>query len=207
MSENQAATPFRTQVKLFFRKPEAVDASAFAPLFQRWIQKQALEGLLIDVADYRHVFEGPGVVLIGHESDYAIENRFGRLGLLYTRKRHADADLATHLRLALRLALAACQQIEWETSFIPALKFRTTELEIRFADRLNYPNKPDTFARVEEPLTAAIGDLYGAHGFSVEPVIHDRRYLFTAAVYGEDEVEVGELLQNLKAPIQKPVQK
>ncbi|MFN8560709.1 MAG: hypothetical protein U0703_03535 [Anaerolineae bacterium] len=98
MSENQAATPVRTQVKIFFRNPEAVDTSAFAPLFQRWIQKQALEGLLIDVADYRHVFEGPGVILIGHESDYAIENRFGRLGLLYTRKHHTDTDLAAHLR-------------------------------------------------------------------------------------------------------------
>lgn len=203
MSANQPATPFRTQVKIFFRNPEAIDTSAFAPLFQRWIQKQALEGLLIDVADYRHVFEGPGVILIGHESDYAIENRFGRLGLLYTCKRHTDVDLATHLRQSLRLALAACQQIEWETSFIPALKFRTAELEIRFVDRLNYPNKPGTFARVEEPLTAAMGDLYGTHGFSVEPVIHDRRYLFTAAVYGEDEADIAELLQNLKAPVQK----
>ncbi|MFN8560710.1 MAG: hypothetical protein U0703_03540 [Anaerolineae bacterium] len=66
-------------------------------------------------------------------------------------------------------------------------------MEICFADRLNYPNKP-TPAQVEEPLTAAMSDLYGAHGFSVEPGIHDRRYLFTAAVYG-DEIEIAEMLQ------------
>lgn len=195
--------PFRTQVKLFFRNPDAVDVSAFAPLFQRWIQKQMLEGLLIDVADYRHVFEGPGMMLIGHDSDYAIENRHGRLGLLYTRKRQSDPDLPTQLRNSLRLALAACQQIEWETSFIPGLRFRTTELEIRFADRLNLPNKPGTFAQVEDDVTSALGELYGTHAFSLEPVIHDPRYLFTVAAYGEDEVDIAELLQNLKATVQK----
>lgn len=195
--------PFRTQVKLFFRNPGSVDVAAFVPLFQRWIQKHTLEGLLIDVADYRHVFEGPGVILIGHESDYGIENRFGRLGLLHTRKRQVDADLATQLRSSLRLAIAACQEIEWETSFIPALKFRTTEMEIRFADRLNYPNKPGTFLQVEDAITAALTDMYGSHGFSVEPVIHDKRFLFTVAVYGEDEVEIAELLENLKAPARK----
>ena len=203
MNEAQNMNPIRTQVKFFFRNPAAVDVAAFAALFQRWIQKQTLEGLLIDVADYRHVFEGPGVMLIGHDSDYSIENRHGRLGLLYTLKRQTDADLPTRLRTSLRLALTACQQIEWETSFIPPLKFRTSELEIRFADRLNFPNRPGVFARVEEDITAAVGDLYGEHSFSVEPVIHDPRYLFTVAAYGEDEVDITGLLQNLKAPIEK----
>lgn len=193
--------PFRTQVKFFFRNPWDADAAAFTPVFQRWIQKHTLEGVLIDVADYRHVHEGPGVILIGHESDYAVENRFGRLGLLHTRKRQVDADLPTQLRNSLRLALAACQQIEWETAFIPALRFRTAELEIRFADRLNYPNKPESFGKIEDALTAVLGELYGSHHFSLEPVFQDKRYLFTVSAYAEDEVEIAELMRNLKAPV------
>ena len=62
--------PLRTQVKFFLSNADAVDLAAFAPVFQRWIQQKSLEGQLVDVADYRHVFEGPGVVLIGHDSDY-----------------------------------------------------------------------------------------------------------------------------------------
>ena len=60
--------------------------AAFSGVFQGWIQRKALDGQLIDVADYRHVFEGPSVVLIGHDGDYTIEKRDGRLGLLFTRK-------------------------------------------------------------------------------------------------------------------------
>src|SRR5689334_21079722 len=41
---------------------------------------------LIDVADYRHVHHGPGIVLIGHEADYSIDNTNGRLGPRYNRK-------------------------------------------------------------------------------------------------------------------------
>lgn len=202
-SEVQPMIPFRVQVKFFFRNPEAVDTAAFTPVFQRWIQQKTLEGLLIDVADYRHVQDGPGIMLIGHESDYAIESRFGRVGLLYTRKRQADPDLPTQLRNSLRLAVVACQQIEWETSFIPQLTFRTDEIEIRFADRLNFPNTPATFDRVESEVSAALSDLYGAHSFSLEPMILDKRYLFTLAAYGDDRIPLDELLQNLKAPLHK----
>src|SRR5690554_2580873 len=121
--------PFRTQVKFFLENPDNVDLSLFMGVFQRWIQRRALEGLLIDVADYRHVFQGPGIILIGHESDYAMESRDGRLGLLYTRKRQTDADLGAQLRAALRLALAAAQLLEAEPAFEPRLKFRGDEIE------------------------------------------------------------------------------
>src|ERR1041385_3049369 len=98
--------PFRTQIKFFLENPGRLDLSDVAAVFQRWIQQKALDGLLIDVADYRHVIEGPGIVLIGHESDYALENRDGRLGLLYTRKRQLQTDFQSQLRTSFRFALA-----------------------------------------------------------------------------------------------------
>ena len=54
----------------------AQDADGFAilkliPVYHRWIQQNALEDLLIDVADYSHVPSGPGVMLIAHEGNYA----------------------------------------------------------------------------------------------------------------------------------------
>src|SRR3954465_5689913 len=67
--------PLRTQVKFFLTTAEGVanadgiDLAAFAPVFQRWIQQKSVEGQFVDVADYRHVFEGPSIVLIGHDSD------------------------------------------------------------------------------------------------------------------------------------------
>ena len=58
-------------VKVFAKAP--VDLAAAIPVFHRWIQEGACEELLIDVADYRHVPAGPGVVLIGHEANYSLD--------------------------------------------------------------------------------------------------------------------------------------
>lgn len=171
--------PLRTQVKFFLDSQTPVDLSIFSNVFQRWIQQKALEGQLVDVADYRHVHNGPGILLIGHDSDYTIETRDGRLGLLYTRKRQVDADLASQLRASVRLALTACRLLEAEAAFQPRLKFRADEIEFRFADRLQLPNKPESFELVRDDLRAVLEDLYGDDGVIIRPVQHDPRYLLT----------------------------
>src|SRR5688572_24423113 len=170
--------PLRTQVKFFLDNPESVDVAASMGVFQRWIQQSALNDMLIDAADYRHVFEGPGMVLIGHYSEYALESRQGRLGLLYTRKRRSDPNLQEQLRTSFRLALAAAALLETETVFDPRLKFRTDEVEIRFADRLNLPNKPESFDLVKNDLQTVLAELYGDRSIQLAPVAQDDRYLF-----------------------------
>ena len=66
------------RVKIFAR--ESVDLGAAIPVFHRWIQDRVCPEMLIDVADYRHVPNGPGVVLMGHEASYSLDNTKGRLG-------------------------------------------------------------------------------------------------------------------------------
>jgi len=199
--------PLRTQVKFFLTTAEGVanadgiDLAAFAPVFQRWIQQKSLEGQLVDVADYRHVFEGPSIVLIGHDSDYTIENRAGRLGLLYTRKRQTDPDLPTQLRTSIRLALTAARLLESEKSFTPRLKFRGEEFELRFADRLQLPNKPESVALVRNDLSAVLTELYGEDGAYALPVKQDTRYPLTFKIKADEEVSLTDLL--LRQPVGK----
>jgi hypothetical protein len=199
--------PFRTQVKFFLSNPQGAKLSTFSSLFQRWIQQQALEGMLIDVADYAHVFEGPGVVLIGHEADYAIENKGSRLGLLCTRKRQPDPDLPAQLRTTIRLALMACALLETESSFRPRLKFRTDEIEIRFADRLRLPNRPETFDLVKDDVRGVLTELYGLYdgteALDLAPASVDPRHLFTLSVHHQTSAGVSDLLQQLKSGVQK----
>ena len=54
-----------------------VKPAEFAAVLNSWIQKQRLEELLIDVADYLHVHNGPGIMLTGHEADYSLDKRAG----------------------------------------------------------------------------------------------------------------------------------
>lgn len=194
--------PFRAQVKFFLDNPDSVDSSLFVGVFQRWIQRKALDGLLIDVADYRHVFEGPGIILIGHESDYALENRNSRLGLLHTRKRGLEPDLQTQLRNSFRLALAACELLEADTTFSPQLKFRADEVEIRFADRLQLPNRSESFDLIQNDLAAVLGELYGANAVQFAPIDQDPRYLFMVGVQAEGVVNLSDLSRQLQPSAQ-----
>jgi hypothetical protein len=186
--------PLRTQVKFFLDNAEGIDLAAFAPVFQRWIQQKSLEGQLIDVADYRHVFEGPSVVLIGHDADYTMENRAGRLGLLVTRKRQIDPDLPTQLRTTIRLALTAARLLESERAFTPRLKFHGAEFELRFADRLQLPNKPESMALIRDDLTTVLIELYGEDGAYALQIKQDARYPLALKVKADAEVSVTDLL-------------
>jgi hypothetical protein len=189
--------PLRTQVKFFLENPAGVDLAVFGGVFQRWIQQSALNDMLIDVADYRHVFEGPGIVLIGHYSEYALESRGGQLGLLYTRKRQSDADLQGALRTSFQLAIAAAELLETEAAFEPRLKFRADAVEIRFADRLSIPNRPESFDLVKADLGAVLAELYGKP-VDFAPVTHDARNVFTVNVHADGAGSFAETFQHLK---------
>ncbi len=102
----------QVNVKFFVENPEAVDLEAFLTIFNNWIQSHATEELLVDVADYRHVFAGPGVVLIGHEANYSLDNAGERLGLLYNRKADVPGTNQERLRQAVRAALLAAQRLD-----------------------------------------------------------------------------------------------
>jgi len=80
-------------VKFFAADPASVKLDEFIPVFHRWIQKHAVDGMLIDVADYGHLPQGPGVVLVAHEADYFMDTMEGPLGLLYNRKASSSGRL------------------------------------------------------------------------------------------------------------------
>src|SRR6266851_10518714 len=126
-------------VKLLVRNPEEVDLEPLIPIFHDWIQNQVGEGLLLDVADYRHVPEGPGVVLIGHEGNYSVDNTANRPGVRYNRKAALDGSNQDRLRQAARAALLACQRLESEPRLGGELRFNGQEIEIFVNDRMVAP--------------------------------------------------------------------
>src|SRR5690349_10028623 len=102
-------------VKLFAADPGAIHLEAFTAIFNSWIQRQVSEGeLLVDVADYQHVPAGPGIVLVGHEANYGLDNERNRLGLLYNRKATVSGSNQDRIRQAVRAALRAASRLEQE---------------------------------------------------------------------------------------------
>ena len=175
----------RVQVKFFVENPAALDLPAFVGIFHRWIQQNSVPGLLIDVADYKHVHEGPGILLIGHEGDYSLDMTGGRPGLLYTRKRKVDATLQDQLRQAFQLAQTAVDLIEAETP----LRFKKDQAEIRFADRLLIRNEPATLDTLRPDLAAVLSEIYGDVTPTLSVTSTDPREVFTV------RVQLSEVLQ------------
>jgi hypothetical protein len=138
---------------------KAVEPEALIPVFHRWIKGHVLPELTIDVANYGHVPEGPGVVLIGHGSDYFMDEGEGRLGLLHNRKRSGAAPGERLADLA-RRTLHAASLLEKEPSLGGKLTFMTSELLFRINDRLAAPNTDATFAAVKGELEALAKQLF-----------------------------------------------
>src|ERR1700733_4150601 len=87
-------------LKIFIEDAGAFELADAIPVFHQWIRDSVCPEMLIDVADYRHVSAGPGVLLIGHEANYSFDNREHRLGLLYNRKAALDGTFRERLNQA-----------------------------------------------------------------------------------------------------------
>jgi hypothetical protein len=185
----------KVQVKVFSKEP--VDAARYVPVFHRFIREHSLGELMIDVAEYSHVTNGPEVVLIGHESDYVLDQGQGRLGLLYCEKR-APVDPQGAFVSALRRALTACVLLEKETSVQPPIAFRSDELLFRIADRLNAPNNDETLKFVQAELVAALERLYAGTRFEFLRVGSERE-LFSVAVRAPGAPPIADLLERLRS--------
>jgi hypothetical protein len=139
-------------VKIFVENPKAVDLADAIPVFHQWIRDAACPELLIDVADYLHVPEGPGILLIGHEANYSLDEREGRPGLLYNRKAAIEGTFQARLKQAHDAALAACDKLEKDPAFGGKLKFDRSALEVFVNDRALAPNNEDTWQALKPEL-------------------------------------------------------
>ena len=143
-------------IKLFAEESAAITLTDAIAVFHRWIQTSAVPGLLIDVADYSHVVNGPGVVLIGLEAYYSLDLNKGRLGFLYQRKAQAAGTDAANLQDALATARAATARLEQEPEFAGKVRFPGNQLSVILNNRQLYPNSPETWNAVEPTLRAAL---------------------------------------------------
>lgn len=171
------------------------------PIFHSWIQSRVvlnkeLPELLIDVADYRHVHHGPGIVLIGHEADYSIDNTDGRLGLRYNRKAQLTGTNEEKLTLAAKAALTAVRQLQEDTRLNHRLNFNRQDIEAFINDRLVAPTNDDTRLVLEPDIRRFVNKLLNGSEYSLNYETDPRR-LFGARIHSARKLSVDELLQNL----------
>jgi hypothetical protein len=183
-------------VKIFVDGELAIDPAKFIDVFHAWVRDHTLDELLIDVADYRHVPAGPGVMLIGHEADYSMDHADGRWGLRYNRKAAVDGSNDDCLRQALRSAGRACQLLEEHFKGEPSLLFSRREFELFVNDRALAPNTPEILATSQPILESFLTSALGHDDFRLEPR-PDPRSLFGVSVAVAQPFELTEILETL----------
>jgi len=184
-------------VKFLVSDPASVDLEPLIPVFHRWIQEQVFEELLLDIADYRHVHDGPGIVLIGHQADYSLDNTDGRLGVRYNRKAPLDGGNEDRLKQAASSALRACQRLEAEGVLAEKIRFNGRDVEFFINDRLLAPNREEVRRLLDPEFKAFFGTLFcgSDYGMSYDT---DARRLLRVSVQASKHFSVTELLKNLE---------
>lgn len=186
----------KLQVKVF--AAGALPGETVIPIFHAWIKHKKLPELLIDVANYAHVPDGPGVALIGHGGDFFVDSEKGRLGLLYSRKRGAPAA-DVRLADAFRRALHAAAILEAEPALGGKVTFGGGELLFRINDRLAGPSGDATFAGVKAELEALGKTLFGGAPFELARSSRDKE-LFAVTLKCAAPARAKDLLARLGGP-------
>jgi len=134
---------YRLGIKFFAAGGERIQPAEFIPIFHEWIQKQAFENhLLIDVHNYSHIREGPGILLVAHQGNY----------------RKQPVETLTEI---IKPAVEGCRLLDNDPRLRDRLRFHTDEVLIVTNDRLLAPNNDETFSTFEPKLSSALNQVLG----------------------------------------------
>ncbi len=161
----------------FFTDAPAFDQEALIKVFHDWIREKSLDGFLIDVADYRHVPNGPGVMLIALEAQYNMDEADGQLGLRYNRKTPLEGDNRSRLKDAFKKTIGVCQLLEKAFPAEDGLKFNRSGFQLMINDRGVAPNTAEAFEELKGEVDGFLSEVADGHAFTLNPTDDPRRLL------------------------------
>ncbi len=166
-------------IKFFLHDDASVEGAELIPIFHRWIQTRAVDGLLIDVVDYSHVAHGPGILLVAHEGTYGMDAGGDHMGMTYCSRGHDQAPSPQRLVEVCKRALLACQRLESEPLLGDRVRFRGDGFSVFANDRLRAANT--------EPNAQALVSLAGG---LAERVFTDAEWTATPERVNHDRLAV-----------------
>ena len=165
----------RVCVKIYAEDP-ALDDQVFVPIFHDWIRDQVFDDLvLFDVADYAHVPESPGIVLVTHEAHFALDRSDGRFGLMVQRRVPGDGDATATLARTIRHGLQVADRLMHDPRVAGKLVFDTSAIRVEANDRLRAPNSEAGYEELVPVVRAAVAQALEGVDAQVSRVSNDPR--------------------------------
>lgn len=179
----------------FFARPDTnVDDEIFITIFHDWIRYQKLSGVLLDVADYRHVPDGPGVMLITHHINFAMDRLDGRFGLFAQQKLNQADNRRDQILALVRATIAFGALLESDWRVKKNLSLEGGQFHLMSNDRLRLPNTDSAYHNILSDLEVAATIVYPGRDVSIARVENDPRERLTAVVDADVSINMKELM-------------
>ena len=176
----------RIDVKVLAEAPAGLSLDPFLAIFSRW-RKQQDESDWIDFADYAHMPNGAGIMLIGKQGSFSVNQDSPGIGLLYSGRKDFGGAFDQRVIEAFRRCLRLTKPLLAEPDYPKQLKLLPGSWEIFINDRLNFPNTDETDRRLRRPIESALNTLFGASNYSLERETDpQRRYAFSVRAQSSD---------------------
>jgi hypothetical protein len=167
---------YRVCVKVYATDSKITDdAAAFVPIFHEWIREKKLDLVLLDVADYAHTPDSPGIMLVAHEVSFALDRSDGRFGLLAQRRVPVDGNVQTAIERTIGQVRQVVDLLTRDRRVAGKLKFDKTSVRIESNDRLRAPNRDEGFESLKPWVTKAVESAYGVKDAAISRVENDPR--------------------------------
>lgn len=144
-------------------------------VFGRWRLEEGEE--LVDLQDYAHVPEGPGIVLVSKRWVFGIDWTDGEPGILLSTRRGLDGTLPERFTQAMRLLAGKAERLTKEGEFEEIVKPRCGELSIAVNDRLLFPNTDEADAVIRPAVEGLAERLHAGAPREIERVNEPRARL------------------------------
>ncbi len=147
----------RIDLKLLFQVAASPDLDAVLPIFHRWRQDGEHASDWVDLADYAHMHEGPGVLIAGKRTSFSVNLNPPGPGLLTSVRSGLTGSLEDRFREAFRRARQLNAALLAEPDCPEAFQVWEGAWEVFVNDRLRFPNTAASHQRAAPALAAALG--------------------------------------------------
>ena len=190
--------------KIYFKDAESAKPNSsaealakpdlFFRVFNSWIPNSP--EIFVDVADYKHVHDGPLVLLAGYYVDYALDHTDRRPGFLSSRKQEVKGSALEKIKSSLLEFLKAAQRLSEDPAFGGKLQFATNELLFIVNDRALAPNTPASFSELKPVLEEVFYKVIGNKEFNLEHLSNPRQR-FSVRITCKEEPGLKQMIDRL----------
>ena len=134
------------------------DIESFVPLFHNWIQEDRIPNhIMVDVVDYKHIPDGPGIMLIAHEGYFSLDFEDNELGLLYMRKTQLGDNVSETLSAIQQILDFAVELIKIDSAIGEKIEF-SDEYQLLSNDRFEFPNNAESEKKLLKAASGVFSD-------------------------------------------------